>query len=319
MPKYESFDDVAQEALAYFDSEETLQKAYDLLTESAPHFPEQAATIFNWRYCAAALMNKTELALDLISESLEAGFWWSASYLTSDDDLKSLQDLPEFKRLVDISEEKYQAAQAASKPLVLELPLPSSGQPLPLLLALHGNNANAQRSVEYWQSAVGEGWRTVLLQSSQVMGPEAYVWDDLELGAREIESHYQDLIKSNPPAERNVVVGGFSKGGEMAIWLALKEIIPLAGFIAVNPGGPLINQPDSWTRLIEGCGSLGEMRALLLAGEKDPNLEKIKTLQKMLTSHGLDCQLIVAPNIGHDFPADFNQILAEALGHIQKG
>lgn len=318
MPKFGSFDEVSQEALAYFDSDETLQKAYDLLTEAALHFPEQAAITYNWRYCAAALMNKTELALELIQESLDAGFCWRAEYLTSDDDLKSLQELSEFKRLVEVSEEKYQAAQAASKPLALELPLPSSTGPLPLLLPLHGNNSNAQRSVEYWQNAATEGWRTVLLQSSQIFGPEAYVWDDLELGAQEIEAHYQNLIKSSPPANGTVVVGGFSKGGEMAIWLALKEVIPLAGFIAVNPGGPLINQPDTWTPLIESCDSLGQMRAMLLAGENDLNLTSIKTLHKMLTAHSLDCQLIVAPDIGHDFPAGFDQILAETLDYIRK-
>ena len=263
-------------------------------------------------------MNKTELALELIRESLDAGFCWRAEYLTSDDDLKSLQELSEFKRLVEVSEEKYQAAQAASKPLALELPLPSSTGPLPLLLPLHGNNSNAQRSVEYWQNAATKGWRTVLLQSSQIFGPEAYVWDDLGLGAQEIEAHYQNLIKSSPPANGTVVVGGFSKGAEMAIWLALKEVIPLAGFIAVNPGGPLINQPDTWAPLIESCGSLGQMRAMLLAGENDLNLTSIKTLHKMLTAHSLDCQLIVAPDIGHDFPAGFDQILAETLDYIRK-
>lgn len=318
MPKFRSFDEILREATAYFDSEDTLQKAYDLLTEAAPHFPEQAAITYNWRYCAAAMMNKTELALDLIQEALEAGLWWSEEYLTSDDDLRSLQEMPRFKRLVKFSEEKCQAARAVSKPLALELPLPSSSEPQPLLLSLHGNGSNAQRSVEYWQSAVAKGWRTVLLQSSQIFGPEAYVWDDLELGAQEIKTQYQNLIKSTPPANGSVVVGGFSKGGEMAIWLALKDVIPLAGFIAVNPGGPLINQPDSWKPLIKACGNLGQMRALLLAGENDLNLTSIKTLHEMLTAHGLDCQLIVSPGIGHDFPADFDQILAKTLDYIRK-
>lgn len=320
MPKFESFDQVSQQALAYFDDEETLQKAYDLLTEAAPHFPEQAAITYNWRYCAAAMLNKTELALQLFQESLEAGLFWSAAYLHSDDDLKSLQGLPEFERLVEISEAKRQAAQAKARPLVLELPWPvaaKDGQPLPMLLALHGNNANAQRSVEYWEGAVAQGWRTVLLQSSQIINPEAYVWNDLELGAQEIEAHYRDLTKAHPPVA--CVVGGFSKGGEMAIWLALKEILPLAGFIAVNPGGPLINSPENWIPLIENCGALKQMRATLLAGENDQNLSNIRALHEMLSSHGLDCQLIVAPDTGHDFPADFEQILAGSLHYIRKG
>ena len=41
MPKFGSFDEVSQEALAYFDSDETLQKAYDLLTEAACTSPSR--------------------------------------------------------------------------------------------------------------------------------------------------------------------------------------------------------------------------------------------------------------------------------------
>ena len=314
MPNFDSFDEIIEQVIAYAGNEDTAQAAYDLLTEAAPHFPKQAGLIYNWRYCAAARMNQTDLALQLIQEALDLGFWSSAAYLTSDDDLKSLQDLPEFKRLVEINEKKYQAAQANSKPMALALPFPpTTGQPLPLLLSLHGNAGNAEESAPHWQSAVALGWYTVLLQSSQIFAPEAYVWNDLESGAREIKAHYQDLIASTTLEPGLTVVGGFSKGGEMAIWLALKEIIPLAGFIAVNPGGPYIEDASLFLPLLENCNSLSQLRAWLIAGENDRNLPNIKALHEMLSSHGLNCQLIIAPEIGHAFPEDFDQTLAQAL------
>ena len=314
MPNFDSFDEIAQQVIAHFGNEETVQTAYDLLTEAAPHFPNQAALIYNWRYCAAARMNQTDLALQLIQEALELGFWLSAAYLTSDPDLKSLQELPEFKRLVEINEEKFQAAQANSKPMALALPFPpTTGQPLPLLLSLHGNAGNAEESAHHWQSAVALGWYTVLLQSSQIFARDAYVWNDLELGAREIKAHYQDLITSTTLEPGLTVVGGHSKGGEMAIWLALNEIIPLAGFIAVNPGGPYIEDISKFLPLLENCKSLSQLRAWLVAGENDRNFPKFKALHEMLSSHGLNCQLIIAPGTAHDFPEDFDQTLAQAL------
>jgi predicted esterase len=314
MPNFDSFDEIAQQAMAYFGNDETMQNAYDLLTEAAPRFPDQAALIYNWRYCAAARMNQTDLALQLMQAALDAGFWMRASYFNSDDDLKSLRELPEFKRLVESNEQMYQAAQVGSKPLALPLPLPpATAQPLPLLLGLHGNSGNAEESAHYWQSAVACGWYTVLLQSSQVAGANAYVWDDLELGAREIKAHVQELSAATALAPGRTVVGGFSKGGEMAIWLALNEIIPLAGFIAVNPGGPYIRDISKFLPLIENCKSLGQLRAWLVVGENDGNLVNIKALHAMLSSHGLNCQLIVAPKIAHDFPEDFDQTLAQAL------
>lgn len=314
MPSFDSFDEIAQQALSYFDSDETIPAAYDLLTKAAPHFPEQAAVIYNWRYCAAARMNQTDLALQLMQAALDAGFWLRAAYFNADDDLKSLRELPEFQRLVEGNEQKYQAAQAGSKPLAMPLPLPpTTAQPLPLLLGLHGNTGNAEETAPHWQSAVGLGWYTVLLQSSQVAGPNAYVWDDLELGAREIKAQVQELGAATALAPGRTVVGGFSKGGEMAIWLALNEVIPLAGFIAVNPGGPYIRDVSKFLPLIENCHSLGQLRAWLVAGENDRNLANIQALHEMLVSHGLNCQLIVASKIAHDFPEDFDQTLAQAL------
>jgi predicted esterase len=319
MSEFTSFDKLQQQVFPYFEKPETLQRAYDLLTEAVPHFPEQANLLYNWRYCAAALLGKTDLALQLFQEALDAGYWWGEDYLRSDTDLASLQDLPEFNRLVEISETRRQAAQAASKPLLLTLPLPKDATPpLPMLLALHGNATNAPASVEYWESAVHQGWLTALPQSSQVSGPEAFVWNDLELGADEIKTHYQGLSEKHPVDSAKVVVGGFSKGGEMAIWLVLKEVIPMAGFIAVNPGGPFIQEIENWLPLLEACKTLTDLRGFFLVGENDANIENIKALHKMLNSHELTCDLVVAPEIGHDFPADFDQILARALEFVTK-
>jgi predicted esterase len=317
MSEFTSFDKLTQQVFELHGKPETQQAAYDLMTEAAPHFPEQAYLLVNWRYCAAALLGKTELALQIMREGLDAGLWWGEEILQNDTDLASLKNLPEFNRLVEISEAHRQAAQAASKPYMLTLPLPEDAtSPFPILLALHGNAANAQASVQYWESAVNQGWLTALPQSSQVNMPDRYVWNDLELGAKEIKAHYQELAEKHALDSEKVVVGGFSKGGEMAIWLALKEIIPMAGFIAVNPGGPFIQEIESWKPLLEGCKSLAELRGFFLVGENDGSIENIRALHEMLNARGLTCDLFVAPEIGHEFPADFEQILTEALRYV---
>ena len=318
MPKFKSFSELTQQVLAYHGKAETQQAAYDILTEAVPHFPEQANLLYNWRYCAAALLNKPDLALEIMQESLNAGFWWSKEYLRTDADLKSLQDLPEFNRMVEICEQRRLAAVASAKPVSLPLSLPAKAtQPLPLLMALHGNTQNAQNSVPFWESAVKQGWLTVLLQSSQIFGPDAYVWNDLKLGAREIKAHYQQLREKYQVNPDQVVISGFSKGGEMVIWLALIDVFPLAGFIAVNPGGPLITDINQWLPILENCKTRTELRGYFVAGERDPSVENIKALHEMLVSHGVACELVIAPDIDHDFPEDFSQTLAQALEFIQ--
>ncbi len=313
-----SFDEIAEKCNGYFE-DEAFQAAYDLLTKVAPDFPDQAMLIYNWRYCMAALVDKPELAIEILQDSFDAGFWWSKEYLQSDDDLKILQDLPKFNELVESCEARRLAVQAKTKPLAMPLPLPEKrDEALPLLLALHGNTQNAENSAEFWQSAVEQGWLTVLLQSSQIFGPDAYVWDDLELGGREIEEHFKQLSEKYSIDSKKVVIGGFSKGGEMAVWQTLMNGIPVSGFIAVNPGGPLIANTEKWLPLIENDKTFTEKRGYFLVGENDPSLENIKALHELLVSKGMDCKLVISPAIAHDFPDDFDQILAQALQYLQE-
>ena len=311
-----TFNEITQQCMEYFDTGEN-QAAYDLLTDAAPRFPEQAMLLFNWRYCAAALLNKHDLAIELLQESFNAGFWWSETYLRTDDDLKSLQNLPAFNKLVDAFEQRNQAAQVESKPVLLTLPLPSqTAETLPLLFALHGNTQNAKDSVGFWEGAVEQGWLTALLQSSQTSGPDAFVWDDLELGGSEIKDHYNGLMEEYSISPEQVVIGGFSKGGEMAIWMTLMDRIPVEGFVAVNPGGPYINDLKNWEPILEGSKNLGEKSGYFVVGENDPNIENIKALSELLISKGVACEFVVSPGIAHDFPADFDQLLAHALQFI---
>lgn len=241
MSEITSFDELQRHVFAHFDNPETLLNAFNLLHESFSRYPEHAGLLYDWQFCAAALMGKPNLALGIIEEALDSGYCWSEDYFRSDPDLVSLQDLPEFNRLVQVSETLRLEAQSIAKPHLLTLPPPDSKEPsLPLLIALHGNAMNAQISVNDWESAVDLGWLTALPQSSQLFGPEMFLWDNLEWGAREVEAHYRELIEKYHVNSNSVVISGFSKGGEMAIWFALKDIVPLAGFIAVNPGGPLI-------------------------------------------------------------------------------
>ena len=317
MPEFTSFDELQQQVFAYFDNPETLQQAYDLLEEAFPLYPEHAGLLYNWQYCAAALLDKPDLALDLIQKALDAGFWWSEEYFRSDEDLASLQDLPEFNRLVALSESRKQAAQTESKPLLLTLPLPAvADQPLPLLLALHGNTLNAEFNAKEWAHAVDLGWLTALPQSSQLFGPEMFVWDDLEWGAREVQNFYHELSEKHEIDPESVVVAGFSKGGEQAIWLALKGILPVAGFVVVNPGGPFIQNADDWKPILDACPDLAGLRGYFVVGENDLNLENIKAVMELFLSYGLKCELVQSPEIAHDFPSDFDRILAAALEYV---
>ena len=109
-----SYDEITQKFFELHGNEETQQAAYDLITKEAPRFPEERLRRDNWRYCAAALLNKPDLAIEIMQESLDAGFWMSKEYLRSDEDLKILQDLPAFNQIVEECDQKHQAAVSSS-------------------------------------------------------------------------------------------------------------------------------------------------------------------------------------------------------------
>ena len=106
-----------------------------------------------------------------------------------------------------------------------------------------------------------------------------------------------------------MVVAGFSQGGGLAIWLALSGAIEACGFVAAAPS----------LRWVEGLAPLIEAnraraaRGYIVTGERDPRFESVKTLADSLRSHGIPCELESHPDLGHDFPPDFEQSLDQAL------
>jgi predicted esterase len=314
-----TFSDLERQLYQLYQSREYAQ-ALDLATRAASRFPTEAWTVYNWRICMASLINETALALQLLEEALKAGLWYAEAQLREDPDLQPLQGLPEFERLVEECRKRQAEAQAQAAPDLITLQ-PEGGcqaglQPCPLLLALHGNHKTAEGSVGFWRSAVSEGWLLALPQSSQVGGPDGYVWNDQDWAVREIQEHYATLFEQYAVDPDRVIVAGFSRGGELAIWLALSGTVEARGFIAVGPGGPFTNEPDKWVPLIEASRGPG-LRGYLIVGEQDVFCyEGTLALAELLRSRDFPCELEVHPNLGHDFPPEFQQSLSRASGFI---
>ncbi len=109
----------------------------------------------------------------------------------------------------------------------LEVYLPEQArEPLPLLLALHGNLHNAARELGRWSGLLAHGWLVASAQSSQIAGPGRYVWTDRDKAERELKAHYDALRDEYPIEAGHFVVGGFSMGAETALALTLRRVLP---------------------------------------------------------------------------------------------
>ncbi len=224
-----------------------------------------------------------------------------------------MQGNPEFERLVNVCAGRHtQAAKTARSARIVLTPAPGTPAPYPLLLAFHGRNANAASSQLFWESLVERGWLVALLQSSQVVGIGSFAWDDRQQSIEEAKLHFAELSSSYPVHWQRLVLGGFSQGAGLAIWLALQQLLPAAGVIAVAPYlhdvENLAAQPTA--------PSASRLRAYLLTGDLDQHQEKFAQIEQLLNARQINYRRDKRPGLDHDFPADFDQDLDQALQFI---
>jgi predicted esterase len=293
--------------------EQRYTEALNFATHEFGRFPDQAPLLYHFRACMASCAGDGPLALRLLGESMDGGHWYSDRYW-DDADFNLVKDDPEFARLRAISTERYAARRANSRP-ALAVESPDASGPLPLLWALHGNTQNSARAKTSWLPAVTLGWRLALPQSSQIVGHDSFVWDERDTREQELRDNWTSLSQQYAIDEQRTVIGGFSMGGETAIVTALTGVVPLRGFIAVAPGGPLTGQPEAWKPLIEAVQGRG-VRGVIIIGGRDQLTGQTRTLVKQLNAGGVPCELVEYAEMAHAYPPDFAERLPGWLDFV---
>lgn len=315
---YVTYNDLNAETMQLYQ-EQRFSEAYDLLTREGERFPDEGHLVLYLRSCMAARTGETEHALEIIKEALDKGYWYGEEVVRQSPSWQPLQGLPEFELLATISIARQAAAQTAPT-LMVEEPQSGCGDAdCPLLMVLHGNGDNGTYALRAWSPAAAQGWLVASLQSSQVTAYRSYVWDDQETALPEVEEHYKELIKEYRVDKRDVVIVGFSMGGETALRASLNGTVPARGFILLGPGGPTIDAPEGLVTLIKEANGRG-LRGYILVGEADVQIEHepIRKLVELLNSHGIPCKLETLPDIRHEYPRDFAPSIKRALAFVRK-
>ncbi len=298
------------------------RQGLELATREGPRFPERAGRIPFWRACLAARLGDVTLALDVLDAALTAGFWFPEGVLREEEDLRPLQGLPAFERLVVRSRERQAAVAAeAQLDLIVLEPAARNDRAAPLLLALHGRNQTARDAAGAWQPAVLLGCRLALPTSGQpswdVPDGRLRVWADREQAEREIRGHWDDLFRRNLIDPKRAVLAGFSAGGHLAVRLALSGVIPVGGFFVVAPS-LLPGMLEELAPLVEQGAERG-VRGYVVVGDRDRwSSEGSRDLAMLLRARGAVCEVETHPGLGHEFPPDFAPSLARGLGFLSE-
>jgi dipeptidyl aminopeptidase/acylaminoacyl peptidase len=228
--------------------------------------------------------------------------------------MKKLAGFAEFEKANEalIAEARKEAAPR------LEVIKPEAfveGKTYPLFLALHGGNSNIAEFEKIWTSeTLRRDFLVAYPQSSQVWAKDRFSWhEDMDLAVREITEAFRKTMSGFPVDPSEILIGGFSAGGEASLELVLSGAVPAGGFIVLCPA-----KPKSFTveniRKAAGRG----VRGVLLTTEFDARVEEQKEMAEIMNREGLPVEVIVTPDVGHWFPEDLDRQIERGLAFIRE-
>jgi len=292
-----------------------LDQAYQLTTKYMEALDDG---FLRFQYlCLAVRLGQIESALDWLENSLNTEHWFSAWFLRRSDCLQPLFNLPRFEKCLQDLEEKERNywAEGRMKPLTVA---PSNGNsPFPLLVGLHGNGFNTLDAAQQWACAPQRGWLATFPLAPHLVHCGKHWWDHHDENESLVLSHVQSIRSQFPVAEDKLLWSGFSKGGEVAMYLALRGALGHKVFLTVGAGGYLHGEPEQWRPIIEAASP--EVRGVMMYSSYDLNRSGSSgknVILSMLEDRGIAYQFIEYEGEGHVFPNDFDKRFQDAIAFL---
>jgi predicted esterase len=313
---YTTYDQLNQQLLEHFQNKQYAE-ALELVLTEGNRFPDDRIWIDYWKMVSAARVGNRAFVYEVARKSLTDGFWYGEVMWRQSPSFEPLQGDPEFEQIVAASYEAELKDQPSSEPVsITKLPANHSAKS-PLLIALHGNQANPARTLPFWESAVQAGWVLFVPQSNQAMFKDGFAWGDLEKSKAFVASQYKALTKGTVFNPEQIVVAGHSMGGLLAIQMALQGLLLLRGFIANGPGVPYLDESQELEALLPAARARG-LRGYFILGEKDDviNVDEIKYLMEKLRAAGIACEFEMIPNATHEYDPAYDIALQRGLRFV---
>ena len=309
MSERDSFDQLTNDLMNLYEAG-NYADALELVEQNALRFPEMSARTTFWKMCLLSLEGHLDEALSTFRRGLRDGLWWAENRLL-DTDLDPLRGHPEFIAMAAESKRRWERESERIKgDHILLVPDSSHTDTYPLLIALHGGAGTKEQNLEYWEVARQEGWLVLSPQSTQPLYPGAYCWNDGEQGVTDVASSVEEVSKEFMIDSRRVIIAGFSQGSGMAIYAALSGKVNVRGFIGI---GTYWADPSSFAPLAKRSKSV---RGYFITGKKDRFLEQIKEIQGILKDSDIPVEDEIHPDLGHEFPEDFERSFTQAIEFI---
>ena len=292
--------------------EEGPQAALELLQSQKGQLQNfNDAQLYNFAYCLEALAGRTDRAMGLLQEAVyHKGYWYDYEYLMEDEDLEELRQHTAFEQIANLCRQRQQAAQAAAKPQ-MQLQDVKAGKPV--VMVLHGDQQNAQITAPYWQQVKQLGYGLAAIQSTELQVSDGYLWDDEEQAAKQIAAHWQSLQEQGVDVQ-NSILGGFSSGARACLYAVLSKAVQPKGLILVAPWLPEL---EEWAEQLEALKQAGTAVYICCGDADEDCFEGSEQLFELLDEAGIEVDFKLCPDLDHDYPENFDQLLGEAIGFVK--
>ncbi len=295
-----------------FYQQGAFKDALHLIETNKAHLPEHAPQILTWQCAILSRLARTDEAIQALYTMDQAGLWCHEQALMSDPDFEALHSHPDFSGLV----ERFKNRRVAGIPNLRpsrEILSPASPGPHPLFLVLHGNESNQAMTLPNWRPLVDLGWKLAVLQSSQPgWASGIYSWNNIDQSLSEIRTHISELVADPDSRSKPVIAGGFSMGAHISVRMALEPGFSLRGIIAHEPWFSDEAMLELEKRLDDTAPT--PTRVMIFAGKEYQ--EMAEKVLHLLEDHGVTCRLIRSSNVIHAYPAEFADLLKQAVEWI---
>ena len=290
------------------------KKGYEYIKENQNKVDGNQTQVYNFKYTLACKAGLIDTAMDILKEAVfKKEYWYSKEYLLEDDDLDPLRDKNEFKEIIDICSKREEGAKRNAKPELKVLKSDNKNIMRKLIMVLHGNQENIDMTYKYWGNIPIENNLLALPQSSMIEFSDAYSWDDIEKGKKEIKNHFDYIMNNYKIEKEDIILGGFSAGARIILELIEENYIKPKGLILLAPWIPNIKEKSNlFNNLKEN-----KTKVYLLVGDKDKDcFELSKQFINLLEQNKISFKSKIIKDLDHEYPNDFENELKNAVDYF---
>ena len=291
------------------------KKGYEFIEKNQNRVDGNQTQIYNFKYTLACKAGLIDTAMDILKEAVkQKGYWYSKEYLLEDDDLVPLRDKKEFQEIIDLCSIREEKAIINSKP---ELKLIKSDDDTQdnkkLFMILHGNQENIDITYKYWNNIPTKNYLLALPQSSMIEFSDAYSWEDIAKGTKEVNNHFDYIINNYQISKNDIILGGFSAGARIILELIEENNIKPKGLILMAPWIPDIKEKTNVINILKE----NKTKVYLLVGDKDKDcFDLSKQLINILDKNQISYKSKIIKDLDHEYPSNFTNELKNAVDYF---